>query len=215
MNDTLISKFFKEATKKIEIRKNLYKTIVFFLESTVRAKSLVPTKVGLETKTAAPRNGVKRINRLLKNKFFTQEFCINFYLCIMKIIIPKNSPLTLAVDWTIIKEKFCFLSVSWVLDSGRSIPIFFDGYEKTKLDSQSQTSIEHNALKKIAKSLSHIKNITIVADRGFDSPKTLELLQNLKLLFVVRAKIDKYITRSRWPEHCCNATSHKAVAKKF
>ena len=101
----------------------------------------------------------------------------------------------LALDWTIIKDKFCFLSISWVLQSGRSIPLYFDGYEKLKLDYHfSQSSIEKKSLKNVLKALSHIKDITILGDRGFDSPAILQLFIDHNVKFVVRAKIDKWLT---------------------
>ena len=129
MNDTLINKYFKEYTRNFTIRKTLFKAISFFLEATLRAKSFVPSKVGIEVKKIRPYNGIKRVQRLLKNKFFSNEFCLSAYQHFMKKLIPKDKPLVLALDWTIIKDKFCFLSISWVLQSGRSIPLYFDGYD--------------------------------------------------------------------------------------
>ena len=209
MNDTLINKYFKGYTKNFTIRKTLFNAISFFLEATLRAKSFVPAKVGSQVKKIKPYNGIKRVQRLLKNKFFSNEFCLNAYQHFMKILIPKDEPLTLALDWTIIKDKYCFLSISWVLKSGRSIPLYFDGryatlhcspcnqdgYEKKKLNyGFSQSSIEKKSLNNVFKALSHVKDITVLADRGFDSPAILQLIIDHNAKFVVRAKIDKWLT---------------------
>ena len=141
MNDTLIFKYLKEKFTGIKIRKPLYKAISFFLEASIQAESLVPVKVGSKTKTALPYNGVKRVNRLLKNKFFTQAWCREIYQPMIKKLTRNENEIILAMDWTIINDKYCFLSVSWVKDNGRSIPLYFDGYEKKKLDFKgSQTS---------------------------------------------------------------------------
>jgi len=195
MNDTLITRYFKEITANLTIKKTLHNSINFFLESSIRAKTFVPAKVGIEAKKIMPYNGIKRVQRLLKNKFFSNEFCLDTYQAFIKKLIPKNKPLLLAFDWTIIKEKFCFLSISQVVKSGRSIPLYFDGYEKLKLDyHNSQSSIELKSLKNVLNALSHVSDIIILGDRGFDSPAILKLLINRGVKFIIRAKIEKYLT---------------------
>lgn len=195
MNKEIILSYFKHSLAEIEVRKNLEKGLLFFLQSSIEAKSLVPTKVGQKTTTAKPRNGVKRVERLLNNKFFTREFMRDAYLHGIKRLIPQGKDATLAVDWTIIRNKYCLLSVSWILDAGRSIPLYFTGYVKEELDDgDSQSAIEMRAIRDVLGSLSHAGNITIVADRGFDSPRLLEYLHLSGVQYVVRSKAKRYIT---------------------
>lgn len=194
MKYELITSYMEESFKSIEIRRTLYKAILFFLKCALMAKTLVPTKVGQKTRSALPRNGTKRVYRLFINKYFTRAFMDDIYLILMKKLIPKNKPLILAIDWTIIKEKFCFLSISWVLSNGRSIPLYFTGYQKLMLDIYaSQSSIEKKTVQMILDMFPNKKDITILADRGFDSPDLLDIFIRNKIKFVVRSKTERYI----------------------
>ena len=194
MKYELITSYVEESFKGIEIKKTLYKAILFFLKCSLIAKTLVPTKVGQKTRTALPRNGIKRVYRLFVNKYFTRAFMDDIYLFLIKKLIPLDKPLILAIDWTIIKEKFCFLSVSWVFSSGRSIPLYFTGYQKLMLDiHKSQSSIEKKTVQMILKVFAGKKDITILADRGFDSPDLLDIFIKNKIMFIVRSKTERYI----------------------
>ena len=117
MNLEIIKSYLNKHFKDLDIRKTIKNALFFFLECALRAKTLVPTKVGLKTQTARiAKNGVKRVQRLLKNKFFTQALIEDTYCYFIKMLIPENFNVKLAIDWTIIREKFCFFSISWVLD---------------------------------------------------------------------------------------------------
>lgn len=195
MNCTSISSYLDNHFKDICIRKTIKNALFFFLKCALRAKTLVPTKVGQKTTTAKARNGVKRVQRLLTNTFFTIELIEDIYCSLIAKLIPENSDVLLAVDWTIIKEKFCFLSVSWIINSGRSIPLYFAGYKKEELGiCNSQNSIEQRSIAKVIAALSHVTNITITADRGFDSPDMLTFLMNNRVTFIIRSKTERYIT---------------------
>lgn len=126
MNDNMEA-YLNDLFGKAEVRKNLHKAILFFLSCALKAKTLVPTRVGQKTDTALPRNGVKRTERLLKNKFFTMGLIRALYCRSIKLFIPAGIHVKLAVDWTIIRDKYCFLSISWVCNAGRSIPLYFTG----------------------------------------------------------------------------------------
>lgn len=194
MKYKLITSYFNETFKEIEIKRTLYKAILFFLQCALLAKTLVPTKVGQKTRSAYAYNGVKRVYRLFTNKFFTRAFMDDIYFFLIKKLIPKDKPVLLAMDWTIIKDKYCFLSISWVLSNGRSIPLYFTGYEKLMLELyQSQSSIEKQTVQKLLNIFPEKKYITILADRGFDSPELLDIFIKDNIGFVVRSKTERYI----------------------
>ena len=109
------------------------------------------------------------------------------YLFLLKNLLRGKKNIILALDWKVIRERYNFLSISWVLDSGHSIPLFFSGYEKGTLGKgKSQTTIESKSIETVIKTLGFKRNITVLADRGFDSPAFLKHLEELKVKYVIR-----------------------------
>lgn len=194
MNCKMISKYIKSTFKGLEIRKNIFKNIIHFSEGALLAKTLVPTKVGLETNNGKPKSGVKRTHRFLKNKFFSIDLTNDMYTWQIKNMFKKETLIKLAVDWTVIKDRFCFLSVSWIHDQGRSVPLFFSGYTKKEIaEWDSQGAIEKRAIEAVVSALPNNVAIEIVADRGFDSPDLLHFLNDLGVTYIIRSKMERYI----------------------
>ena len=72
------------------------------------------------------------------------------YLFLLKKLLKGKKNIILAKDWTVIREKYNFLSISWVFDSNHSIPIFFTGYEKK--DFKQRTKSDYYRKRKYRKS---------------------------------------------------------------
>lgn len=193
MNDKIITSYIEKHFKKIKVRKTILKSLLFFIKCALKCGSLVPAKAGKETETSQMRHGIKRIHRFLKNKLLSNDLMCDIYLKITAILLHNQNEIILAMDWTIIRDKFCFLSISWVNGEGQSTPLYFTGYEKLCLDEKSQTDIEHTVLKKVAKTLGNRANIMILADRGFDAPSTLLLIERLGWQYIIRVKSKKTI----------------------
>lgn len=123
----------------------------------------------------------------------------------MKRLLKNQSHIILSVDWTVIRSRFNFLSISWVMDGcGQSIPLYFTGYEKGHLcdydECQSQPKIEESALKMVISMLSNADEIIVLMDRGFDSPQMIRYLKNLGVKFIIRSKSERWITTRRGKE---------------
>jgi hypothetical protein len=187
----LITSFVSEVLKPCKLDRRIKKTIIAFLSAAVLIQTLIPTFVGRRVKgrNKAPRDGIKRIHRLLKNKHIKlSQLNMALKKNFLRMIGGRKS-IVLIIDWTFIRD-FCFLSVSLGAEGGRSLPICFWGYRKGELE-RSQPEIERKAIEEILFLLRNRKcAVYFLADRGFDAPEMLRFLEKYGIFYVVRASIN-------------------------
>lgn len=180
-------------------RKSQRKTMSFFVVSACEIESLSPTKVGQRgtaNTSTDPRNGVKRVNLLLKNPLITTEKMHEASVENFKRIIRKSKQVILAIDWTFHKDKFVICTISMSNGHKRGLPIISYSYKKGALKScQSQNKIEEALLLKVLSAIPASKEVLITADRGFDRASLVSFLRSFggKVSFVIRVKKDKKI----------------------
>lgn len=171
--------------------------ITFFLAGVLEAGSLVIAKAGqsgVRGTSTDPRNGIKRLNRLFKNKHLTQDVTDEILLRHFKHIIRFRKSIILALDWTE-KKGIMLLSISLVTDEGRTIPVLWDGYKKRELDeTESQNKIEERLVAKVLRAVSRKTQVTIIADRGFDRANFLAFIESFgrNMKYIIRASSDAY-----------------------
>lgn len=196
MNYGIIKSYAEEKFKGIFHGKHIA-AMIFFLESALLTKSLIPAKLGKKSKSSEPRHGVKRAHRLLKNKKITEEQMNQFLLTDFRNMIKHKSKLILTIDWTVIRGVYNFLYIALNLGQGQAVPIIFYGYKKGEMKPlQSQPKIEQEALQKIFKIIGTQKKVIIIGDRGFDGTATLQFIANHGYFYVIRATSGSIITFS-------------------
>jgi len=104
----------------------------------------------------------------------------------------------LAIDWTVIRNKFYLFSVSLVENEGRSIPILFGGFLKlAKSGDETMPMIEQKVLGDVLAVVPAGITVHVLADRGFDSPRTLRFIENRKAFYIIRASVGTWIKNQR------------------
>jgi hypothetical protein len=114
-----------------------------FIFGALAIRSVFPSHVGrtIAGNRDYPCHGMKCVYRLLDNRRITHSMILGVYLDRLRYYAARCKTLVLAVDWTVLHEKYNLLSVSLVTKGGRALPIAFDGYEIGKLkafDSQNK-----------------------------------------------------------------------------
>lgn len=173
-------------------------TISFFDIGVLRAGSFVTAKAGqagVRSTGTLPRHGVKRVNRMLKNPRFTKNKMHEASITNFIRLIKNYKMAMLVMDWTEIKGIH-LLCISFVTDTGRTVPIVWDGYREGQMPAcQSQNKIEESLISKVLNEIPYTTKVIVLADRGFDRAKFAEFLGNYgpNIFYVIRASSDAYI----------------------
>lgn len=179
--------YFKNILKNRQLSKPLVLTLSLFLLASIRLKTLIPTIVGRAMPSTLPRFGTKRAHRLLKNKHLTPETTCAILLELFANLLLKQQKLLLIIDWTFIRS-FAFFSISMVLESGRTLPLIFGGYKQGEQTvDQFQPRIEQDCLKLLFGRIPAGMPGLVLADRGFDSPATLQFIESYGYQYIIRA----------------------------
>ena len=131
---------------------------------------------------------VKRLSRLIHNERLDPD---NFpdWLCRKTLEqLPRAGQVRIAIDWTIENNQH-LLVVSLVVGR-RATPIFWRAYDQSVLKGRTkryELAVIKHAFKLI---FQYIKpsRIRLTADRGFPDDDLFELLDRLKIRFVIRVK---------------------------
>ena len=130
----------------------------------------------------------KRLARLLRNpRISPKELSEMVFEQTLKQL-SKVGKIRLAFDWTI--ENKQYLLVISLVRNGRAIPIFWRGYEESRLKGKMKL-IERAMLKRVLKRLKTKvgkRRIILTADRGFAAVETFRVLKREKIAFVIRVK---------------------------
>lgn len=180
------------------------KCVTAFFMGVYLARSFVLAKVGryaASTNNAYPRHGIKRLNRFLKNDRISFEKMTAVYVEQFKRFIKNRKQITLAVDWTVFKEKFMLFGIGLIGKRRRTIPIAFNGYKKGEMEElQSQNKIEMELLTKLLMVVPMNTRVTIIADRGFCRPAFARFLMTFRrknIFFVIRVSSETYIYKGK------------------
>ena len=173
-------------------------TISFFDVGVLRAGSFVTAKAGqagVRSTGTLPRHGVKRANRMLKNPRFTKAKMHQASISNFIRLTKNRKTVVLVIDWTEIAGAH-LLCISFVTDSGRTVPIVWDGYRKGEMPAcQSQNKVEESLIFKVLTAIPFTTKVVVLADRGFDRAKFADFLGNFgpNVFYVIRASKDAYI----------------------
>jgi hypothetical protein len=130
----------------------------------------------------------KRIARLLKNeRISAKQLSERVFEQLLKQL-PKMGKIRLAFAWTIEDKRY--LLVLSLVRNGRAIPLFWRGYEESRLGNKMKL-IERAMLKRVLKRVTAEvgkRRIILTAERGFAAVETFRLLKSLKIAFVIRVK---------------------------
>jgi len=187
-NGSVIESFIRSTFKPGDMDQRLIKFILFFLTFAIELKTLIPVRIGrrIGKRNTSERYGIKRMHRFTKNSNLKPEMLNKILLGNFQKQVRYKHSIILAIDWTVIREKFCFLSISLVWDEGRSVPIGFWGYKKKEM-TKSQPQIEKDAIASVLQLLGKRKKIFLLADRGFDAPELLDFLVKYNVFYIIRA----------------------------
>lgn len=180
------------------------KCVSAFFMGAYLARSFVLAKVGryaAVTNNAYPRHGIKRLNRFLKNDRISFEKMTAVYVEQFKRFIKNRKQITLAIDWTVFKEKYMLFGIGLVGKRRRTIPVAFNGYKKGAMgELQSQNKIEMELLMKLLVVVPMNTKVTIIADRGFCRPEFARFLMTFRrknIFFVIRVSSETYIYKEK------------------
>ena len=135
----------------------------------------------------------RRIGRLLQNPRISPKELSEIVFEQTLKQLPKVGKIRLAFDWTI--ENKQYLLVISLVRNGRAIPIFWRGYEESRLQGKMKL-IERAMLKRVLKRLKKVvgkRRIILTADSGFACVETFRLLKREKIAFVIRVKCNTLI----------------------
>jgi len=135
-------------------------------------------------------SAVNRFYRLLRNGHVDYlEFATRWLDLLAR---RPDRKVLLAVDWTEWHHDLRLL-VAAMVTGKRAIPVFTQGWTKM-VSSRSQNTRENTFLRHLADIIHRVgATATILCDRGFRRVTWLELLQTLKLGFVVRLIDDVFV----------------------
>jgi len=131
---------------------------------------------------------VKRLSRLIHNERLNPND-FSDWLCRKALEqLPRAGKVRIAIDWTI-EDKQHLLVVSLVVGR-RAMPIFWRAYDQSVLKGRTkryELAVIKRAFKLILNSVKPSR-IWLTADRGFPDDDLFELLDQLKIKFVIRVK---------------------------
>lgn len=159
---------------KSAIHKSRTTSLIPIITALITSKQLQLTKLGRSLDTAGKeRAGIRRIDRMLGNKYYQQN-SIDFYECIIRNVIVSNSRPKIIVDWTGLPNskratklgEQCALRASLVAE-GRSITLYEEVHPKKN---EGNPLVHKNFLKKFKSIIPADCSPIIVTDAGFKNP---------------------------------------------
>jgi Transposase DDE domain len=142
---------------------------------------------------------VKRLSRLIHNqRLKPKEF--PEWLCRKALEqLPRIGKVRIAIDWTIEDDQH-LLIISLIVGR-RAMPIFWRAYEQSALKGRTklyEMAVINRAFKLIFQSVKPSR-IRLTADRGFPDNDLFELLDRLRINYIIRVKgSTKVCHRGQW-----------------
>jgi hypothetical protein len=131
---------------------------------------------------------VKRLSRLIHNERLNPDV-LSDWLCRKALEqVPRAGKVRIAIDWTIEDDQH-LLVVSLVVGR-RAMPVFWRAYDQSVLKGRTkryELAVIKRAFKLIFQYIKRSR-IRLTADRGFPDDDLFELLDQLKIKFVIRVK---------------------------
>ncbi|MCA1617636.1 MAG: transposase [Acidobacteria bacterium] len=131
---------------------------------------------------------VKRLSRLLHNERLDTTELARSHARVIVSQLPLAGEVRVALDWTI--EGTQHLLVASLLIGRRAIPLYWEAYDERALkDRRSgyERELLRTVLREVLGEMARARLI-ITADRGFASVELIDLLNELKVSWVLRAK---------------------------
>ena len=130
----------------------------------------------------------KRLARCLRNERLEVEYLARSTARQILAQLPVSGTVRLAIDWTI--EGTQHLLVASLMIGRRAIPLYWEAYDQCELKDR-RSSYEHEFVRLL---LSEVlcgvarSRLMITADRGFANVELFDLLNELKVSWVLRVK---------------------------
>ena len=179
---TSLSDYIKEIVGKLHGHQ--IKGIADFVFAIIEQRTAV--QAGLAEVFGNQEAAGKRLARLLQNpRIAPKKLSERVFEQALKQL-PKMGKIRLAFAWTIENQQY--LLVISLVRNGRAIPIFWRGYEESRLKNKMK-KIERAMLKRVLRRLQEVvgkRRIILTADRGFACVETFRLLKREKIAFVIR-----------------------------
>jgi hypothetical protein len=134
---------------------------------------------------------VKRLSRLIHNERLNPKDFAD-WLCRRALErLPLTGKVRIAIDWTIEDDRH-LLAVSLIIGR-RAMPIYWRAYEQSALKGRTkryELAVIKRAFKLIFQYVAPAR-IRLTADRGFPDEDLFELLDRLKIKYIIRVKVNR------------------------
>lgn len=142
---------------------------------------------------------VKRLSRLLHNSRLAPKALADAVLRQALRQLPRHGKVRLAIDWT--SEEQQHLLVVSLIVGRRALPVYWRAYHSHVLKGRMQRyelAVVHRAVTRFVQAVGS-RRLIVTADRGFADVPLFELLQSLKVEFIIRVKgSTKVCLRGHW-----------------
>lgn len=173
------------------------KAFVAFVEALLEARSCTQAKMAetFENKKAA----VKRLSRFLHNPRLRTKDLAQGVATEFVSHIARHSLIRIAIDWTV--EKGIHTLVASAIVGRRAVPTYWRSYDEGTFKghrSKIERAFVERLFKVILRDVPRCKLI-VTADRGFADVLLFDLLDSIKIAFVIRTKENvKVFIQGQW-----------------
>jgi hypothetical protein len=139
----------------------------------------------------------RRLTRFLHNPRLDVDFLARQTARVMVSQLPLRGTIRLSLDWTIEAQQH--LLVASLCTGRRAIPLYWQAYEQSSLKgqrSQYERDFVNTLLKEILTTVAR-KRLLLTADRAFADVKLIDLLNQLRVAFVIGTKDNIKIYHNR------------------
>jgi hypothetical protein len=133
-------------------------------------------------------SALKRLSRFLHNERFGVAAFVLAHAAQVVARLPRSGPIRIAIDWT--SEDTQHLLVASLLVGRRAVPLLWRAYDASLLKDHTHLFERQMLTLLITSVLTTVERgrLLITADRGFGDVETVDLLEGMKVAFVIRAK---------------------------
>lgn len=173
------------------------KAFVAFVEALLAAKSCSQAKLAetFENKKAA----VKRLSRFLHNPRLRTKDLAEGVATQFVAQLARHACVRIALDWTV--ENGIHTLVASASVGRRAVPIYWRAYEEGTFKGH-RSHIERAFVERLFKDVLRLlprSKLVFTADRGFADVRLFELLDSLRIAFVIRTKDNvKVFWQGQW-----------------
>jgi len=160
----------------------------------VKSTSLAVHLIGqglAQAKGLSTKHAIKQVDRLLSNPAIEINKCFYYWI---KEVIGDSKEIKVIMDWTNFgKDKQTTLVLSLATSYGRSVPLIWKTVFTNDLKGR-RNDYEDELLSNFKEIIGKEILVTILADRGFADQKLYDFLAELGFQYVIRFRINTYVT---------------------